>query len=274
MKTKKLIITISIIAIIGSVTTLLIVNSGEKKDNKNPEVIGVSNTKDQTIQESKNPETISVIEKNNKQEKLWDTAIANFQSYNNRYSSLANIEGSVSRFGRKFNFNIQFEAFVDGENSDIRIYSGDKEFYIKSYNSNICLSENSDRTNWYELNLTEVSNTTGQNLSLGNLTDLANIGNDFEKLEQNYTGSLSCNNQVCQSFKVNINNQPAEIVINESSQSIQEVKLNNNGRKVSLTFVSSENIVNKPQNVTVLSSTESKERIESALSEVVRNSIF
>lgn len=266
---KKIIITTSAIGIVSLVSTLFIFsgvlnkndyqipNPRKETENQNPEIRGVTNVQNKTSQEE-----------------LWESAIENFKSYNGKYSTLGKIAGKVSRFGRSFDFEIKFEAFLDEQNSDIRVFSDDDEFFIKSYNSKIYLSEDSNKQNWYELNLSEGNNASGQNISLNNLTTLASLGNDLVDLERTYLGSLNCGNEICQSYKSSLNNQSAEIVVNESQQSIQEVRLNNNGRNVTVTFNGSDRIVEKPVNVTALNSSQSQEKAQSAITNVVRSSIF
>ncbi len=261
MKNKTLIISISVVAVIGLAFTSFLFNFGgettQEAKNETPEVRGVSNIKN----------TIS-------QQELWDTAMTNFQSTSDNYSSLGTIKSSVSRFGMSFDFTIQFEVFVDQENTDMRIFSGDEETFIKLYNSEVYLSENSSQESWYELDLSGTSNTSGQSLDLDNLTNIANLGNNFGNITPNYLNSLECSKDICQSYQVQINDRSAEIIISQSSQSIQEVRLNNDGRDVSISFADSDRSVSEPKNITPLDPSESRTKAQEAISGVVRSSIF
>jgi len=257
MKNKTLIIASSVILIIGLAFTVFYFNFGGETENETPEIRGVSDIQNEITQEE-----------------LWDIAMANFQSIHDRYSSLGTIESSVSRFGRSFEFEIEFEAFIDGKNTDMRIFSGDEEAFIKSYNSEIYLNQNTNQESWYQLDLSEASNASGQSLDLDNLTNIANLGNDFDDIKPNYLSSLKCDNDICQPYQVDINDRSAEIIINQTSQNIQEVRLNNDGRKVSISFADSNKIVEQPENVTTLNSSESQEKAQEVISAVVRNSIF
>ncbi len=206
------------------------------------------------------------------QEELWANALSNFASNNGRYKTLGIIKGS--RFG--FEFTFQIEAFIDGNNADTRIFNNDSqdEVFFKNYNDQLYLSESSTLKDWYLLDLSDLEPVNQDNLSVDNLVNLKDIASNLDENSVTYSKSESCGDEICQIYFLDNNNQEIEVVVNEFSKEISELRLNNNGNIIVISFEKSNYIVEEPQNITQLNSIESTEISQNAVANIVRSSIF